>query len=106
MDKKSILEKNKEKHKKSLDEREQRVYNTSFGMGAVAVGIFCLIFSIYNALHFTPFYEFVAIMTAYLCTTFLYQFKNLKKPFYLAAGILTGTAALVCTILFFTVYKV
>lgn len=103
MDKKTILEKNKEKHRKSLDEREQRVYNASFGLGAVVVGIFCLVFSIYKALHFTPFYEFAAIITAYLCTTFLYQFKNLKKPFYITAGIITGLAAILCTILFFMV---
>lgn len=105
MDKKTILEKNKKQHGKNLDEREQSVYSSSFGMGAVVVGIFCLVFSVYKAVYFSPFYEFVAIMTAYLCTTFLYQFRKLRKPAYLAAGILTGTAALVCTILFFMVYR-
>ena len=70
MDKKEILAKNKRKSRNSLDEREQRVYNASFGLGAVAVGILCLVFSVYRAIHFQPFYEFVAIITAYLCTTF------------------------------------
>ena len=103
MDKKEILEKNKQKTKKALDEREQRVYSASFGLGAVVVGILCLIFSVYNALHREMFYEFVSIITAYLCTTFLYQYKNLKKPTYLIAGIVTGLSAIVCAVMFFMV---
>lgn len=100
MDKKEILEKNKHS---GLDEREQRIYNTSFGLGAVVVGILCLVFSIYNAFHGQKFYEFVAIITAYLCTTFLYQYKNLRKPLYLISGIITGIVAIVCTAFFFMV---
>lgn len=103
MDKKEILEKNKEKNRNTLDEREQRVYNFSFGLGAVIVGILCLVFSVYKALHFEPFYEYVAIITAYLCTTFLYQFRNLKRFPYLIAGIVTGAAAVGCTVMFFMV---
>ena len=34
MDKKEILAKNKALNRKSLDEREQRVYRSSFGFGA------------------------------------------------------------------------
>lgn len=104
MDKKEILEKNKKKSRNSLDEREQRVYNTSFGIGAIVVGILILIFSIYRAVHRMPFYEHVAIITGYLCTTFLYQFKNIKKPLYLIAGIGTGAAAVFCVVMFFWVY--
>ena len=103
MDKKEILEKNKEKNRNGLDEREQRVYNFSFGIGAVTVGILCLMFSIYKALNREPFYEYVAMITAYLCATFIYQFKNLKKPWYLISGIVTGIAAGCCIVLFFMV---
>ena len=39
MDKKEILEKNKKKSRNSLDEREQRVYSSSFGVGAIVVGL-------------------------------------------------------------------
>lgn len=100
MDKKEILAKNK---RDGLDEREQRIYNTSFGLGAVAVGVLCLVFSVYKAFHGEKFYELGAIITAYLCTTFLYQYKNLKKPLYLVAGIVTGVGALLFTVFFFMV---
>ena len=103
MDKKEILEKNKEKNRNGLDEREQRVYNFSFGIGAVIVGILCLVFSVYKALNREPFYEYVAIITAYLCTTFVYQFKNLKRLRYLISGLVTGIAAVICIVLFFMV---
>ena len=103
MDKKEILAKNKRKAKNTLDEREQRIYNASFGLGAVVVGVLCLVFSIYKALHRKMFYEDVAIITAYLCTTFFYQYKNLKKPGYLIFGIATGIIAFVCVMLFFMV---
>ena len=106
MDKKEILAKNKRKSHNSLDEREQRVYNASFGLGAVAVGILCLVFSVFKALHREMFYDYVTIITAYLSTTFLYQYKNLKKPGYLIAGIGMGIAAILCAILFFWVYAV
>ncbi|GEM_PF-523666 len=105
MDKKEILEKNKEKKRNSLDEREQRVYNTSFGIGAIVVGVLCLLFSVYRAVQHYTFYEFVAIITAYLCTTFLYQYKNIKKPIYLIAGIGTGLAAVSCAVLFLLVNR-
>lgn len=103
MDKKEILAKSKRHNKNTLDEREQRIYNASFGLGAVVVGILCLIFSVYKALHREMFYEFVSIITAYLCTTFLYQYKNLKKPAHLIAGIVTGLAAVFCAVMFFMV---
>ncbi len=104
MDKKEILDKNKKQNRNNLDEREQKIYNTSFGLGAIVVGVLCLVFSIYKAIHHQMFYEFASIITAYLCTTFLYQFKNLKKSYYLIAGILTGIAAVLTAILFFMVY--
>ena len=105
MDKKEILEKNKEKSRKSLDERDQKVYHSSFGVGAVVVGILCLIFSVYRAFQHHTFYEFVTIITAYLCTTLLYQYKNIKKPFYLIAGIGAGLAAVLCAVLFLMVNR-
>ena len=100
MDKNEILEKNKKKNRKALDEREQRVYNTSFGIGAIVVGVLCLFFSVYKALNRQSFYGFVTIMTAYLCTTFLYQYKNIKKPTYLIAAIGTGFASIFCAAMF------
>ena len=68
MDKKEILDKNKKQNRNSLDEREQKIYNTSFGVGAVIVGVLCLVFSVYRLCHHQMFYEFAAIITAYLCT--------------------------------------
>ena len=106
MDKKEILEKNRKKNRNSLDEREQRVYNSSFGIGAVVVGILCLVFSVYKAVRMYTFYEYVTIITAYLCTTFLYQYKNIRKPVYLIAGIGTGLAAVVCAVMYFWVHWV
>ena len=96
MDKKDILEQNKKKKQGTLDEMEKRVYNYSFGIGALAVGAMCLAFSIYRAVKGMPFYEFAAIITAYLCATYFYRFKNL-------AGIITAAAAVGCTVLFFLV---
>ena len=104
MDKKEILERNKESSRKSLDEREQTVYNNSFGVGAIVVGVLCLIFSVFKAVHKEPFYELVSIITAYLCTTFIYQYRKLCKPVYLAAGIATGVAALISAVMFILVY--
>ena len=103
MDKQQILEQNKKKKRSGLDEREQKIYNVSFGLGAVVVGVLCLVFSIYRAVHFQAFYEFVSIITAYLCTTFLFFFKNIRRIPYLIAGIATGAAAFGCLILFFMV---
>lgn len=106
MDKNEILEKNKQKKRSSLDERERRVYNSSFGIGAVVVGILCLAFSVYRAVHREFFYEFVVIITAYLCTTFLYQYKNIRRPLYLIAGLGTGLAAVFGIVMFLWVYGV
>ena len=106
MDKKEILEQNKKKNQNGLDEREQKIYNVSFGLGAVVVGILCLVFSVFKAFHREMFYEYVTIITTYLSTTFLYQYKNLKRPGYLIAGIGTGIAAVLSAILFFWVYAV
>lgn len=101
MDKKEILEKSK---RAGLDEREQRVYNRSFGLGAVVVCFMCCVFGLFKALHNETFYEFGAIMTAYLCTTFFYQFKNLKKAAYLIAGIVAGAATIFMLVMFFMRY--
>ena len=60
----------------------------------------CLLFSIFRAFQHNTFYEYVTIITAYLCTTFLYQYKNIRKPLYLLAGIGSGLAALLCAALF------
>ena len=103
MDKKEILEKNKQQNHSTLDEREKRVYNFSFGLGAVVVGVLCLVFSVYSALHHEPFYGYAAIITSYLCTTFIYQFSGLRKIPYLIAGIAAGIAAAGCLLLFFGV---
>ncbi len=103
MDKKEILEKNRQQNHNNLDEREKKIYNFSFGLGAVVVGILCLVFSVYKALHHEPFYEYVSLITAYLCTTFIYQFTNLRKVMYLVAGIVTGLAAVWCIMVFFGV---
>lgn len=105
MDKKEILEKNKKKNRKSLDEREQRVYRSSFGFGAVVVGILCVLFSVYRLIQQRAFYEYVTIITAYLCTTFLYQYKSIRKPVYLVAGIGTGLVAVLCFGLFLWVNR-
>lgn len=102
LDKKDILEQNKQKKNNSLDERERKIYNYSFGVGAVVVGVLCLVFSIYRALQFRPFYEFVAVITAYLSTVFFYQFRNLKHIRYLIAAIITGAGAIASLIMFFT----
>ena len=103
MDKKEILEKNRQQNHNNLDEREKKIYNFSFGLGAVVVGILCLVFSVYKALHHEPFYEYVRLITAYLCTTFIYQFTNLRKVMYLVAGIVTGLEAVWCIMVFFGV---
>lgn len=103
MDNKEILRKNKEQHRSGLDEREKRVYHFSFGLGAVVIGVMCLVFSICKALRHEPFYEYAAMLTAYLCTTLLYQFKNLKRTHYLVVGLLTGVVALACSVMFFLV---
>ncbi len=103
MDKKEILDKNKKQNRNSLDEREQKIYNSSFGIGAVAVGVLCAVFSIFRLCHHQMFYEFASIITAYLCTTFLYQYKNIRKTIYLISGILTGIAAVLTALLFFMV---
>lgn len=97
MNKQEILEKNK---RDGLDEREQTVYSRSFGFGAVVVAILCLVFSIYRAFHGEKFFEFGAIMTAYLSTTFFYQYKNLRKVTYLISGIVTCVVAVACTVAF------
>ncbi len=102
MDKKEILEKNRQNSRHMLDEREKRVYNYSFGLGAIVVGVLCVVFSIYQVLHHHQIFEFAAIITAYLSTTFLYQFKNIRRPLSLVAGIVTGAAAVLSLILFFT----
>ena len=103
MDKKEILAKNKKQNRNSLDEREQKIYNSSFGIGAVIVGVLCVVFSVYRLIHHQMFYEFACIITAYLCTTFMYQYKNIRKTAYLIAGILTGVAAVLTAVLFFMV---
>lgn len=97
MNKQEILAKNK---RDGLDEREQTVYNHSFGFGAIVVAVLCLVFSVYKAFHGEKFFEFGAIMTAYLSTTFFYQYKNLKRVPYLISGIISCVIAVVCTVAF------
>lgn len=102
MDKREILEQNKKNRKNNLDERERKIYNLSFGLGAVTVGVLCLLFSVYKALAHQPFFEFVTIITAYLATTFIYQFISIKRIPYLLAGLLTGAAAVWSAVMFFS----
>lgn len=85
MNKDEILAKNKQD---GLDERERVIYNKSFGIGAVVVGILCLVFSLYNLFNGKTFFEFIAIITAYLCTTLFYQFKKLKRIGYLIGAVI------------------
>lgn len=80
MNKDEILAKNKQE---GLDERERGIYNKSFGLGAVVVGILCLAFTLYNLFNGKTFFEFITIITAYLCTTFFYQFKKIQRIGYL-----------------------
>ena len=103
MDKQAILDNNKKHQKNNLDERERKVYNRSFGLGAVTVGILCLVFSIYKALTHQPFYEYVSIITAYLATTNLYQFVMIKRIPYLITGIAAAAAAVWGGFMFFQV---
>lgn len=97
MNKQEILAKNK---KDGLDEREQTIYSRSFGFGAVVVAVLCLVFSVYRAFHGEKFFEFGAIMTAYLSTTFFYQYKDLRKTKYLIAAVATFVIAVACIIAF------
>lgn len=97
MNKQEILAKNK---KDGLDEREQTVYSRSFGFGAVVVAVLCLAFSVYRAFHGENFFEFGAIITAYLSTTFFYQYKDLRKTKYLIAAVATFVIAVACIIAF------
>ena len=46
------------------------------------------------------FFEFGAIMTAYLSTTFFYQYKDLRKTKYLIAAVATFVIAVACIIAF------
>lgn len=85
MNRDEILAKNKQE---GLDEREKGIYNKSFGMGAVTVGVLCLTFSLYNLFNGKTFFEFITIITAYLCTTFFYQFKKIRRMGYLIGAIL------------------
>ena len=85
MNKDEILAKNKQD---GLDERERVVYNKSFGIGSVVVGILCLAFSLYNLLNGKTFFEFVSIMTAYLCTTLFYQFYKIRKIIYFIGAVI------------------
>lgn len=85
MNKDEILAKNKQE---GLDEREKGIYNKSFGMGAVTVSVLCLAFSLYNLFNGKTFFEFITIITAYLCTAFFYQFKKIRRMGYLIGAIL------------------
>lgn len=97
MNKQEILAKNKHD---GLDEREQTVYSRSFGFGSIVVAILCLFFSVYKAFQGEKFFEFGAIMTAYLSTTFFYQYRQLRKIGYLISGIAVCVVAVVCTVAF------
>ena len=102
MDKKVILERNKQKSKNTLDEREKNIYHNSFGVGAVVVGVLCLLFSVFCAINHRHFYEFVAIITAYLAAAFFYQFRKIRKIGYLIASLVVGAGSLACIIMFIT----
>lgn len=84
-----------------LDERESSIFMRSFGIGGIVVCILALIFSIWKAIHGQQFFEFSAIVFAYLSATDLYKYKNIKDKRYLISGIPGGILTIILIAMYF-----
>lgn len=84
-----------------LDERESNIFLHSFGIGGIVVCILAVVFSVWKAIHGEQFFEFSAIVFAYLSATDFYKYKYIKYKRYFISGIYSGILAIILIILFF-----
>ena len=102
MDKKDILAKSR-KDNSDLDELQQRETVYGFGFGGIVAAILCVVFSVIKALQGQRFYEFGAIVFAYMSATAFYSYNKTRKKRFLWSGIVYGIAVVTSFIGYFLV---
>lgn len=90
----------KVKHQ-GIDEREQNVFLSSFGIGNIITLILCFLFTAINGIRGKGYDEFITITFATLSVTQFYQYKELKyKKSLLICAIMSGLMAIISFISF------
>ena len=102
MDKEDILAKSR-KDNSDLDEMQQREAVNGFGFGGVVVAVLCFVFSAIKALQGQRFYEFGAIIFAYMSATAFYSYSKTRKKRFLQSSIVYGIAVVTSFIGYFLV---
>lgn len=98
MKKEDILSKSKSE---GLDEREQSIFLSSFGLGNIATMILCFIFVAINGIRGENYTEFITIASASLFATDFYKYKKLKhKKTLLISSIMAGFVAILSFVMF------
>ena len=92
MDREDILKKTRAGNA-GLDEREQWMLGVSFGFGAAAMALLCLILAAVRLLEGGQVYEYVAIISIYLAETQGHQYWKTRRAPALVCAV---AYALVC----------
>ena len=84
------------------DEMEKVINTKASNWGILTLFIACLFFSVTKIINNgEPFFEFPAILFAYLTGMNIFNFIKIKKPIYLASAFAFGFAFLCMTVLYF-----
>lgn len=102
MKKEEVLEKSKNENL-FFDEREDQELGTSFGYGAIVVCILCVFFSIINVIKGKTFYEFGAILFAYIAAVALRTYFITQRKKFLAQAVVNILAFIFALVRFILV---
>lgn len=99
MDREKIL-KQAQVQSGGLDEREQQMLGLSFGFGAVAMTLLCVILAATELLQGGQAYDYAAIVFAYLAGTQAHQYWKTRHPFSLVTAVACTVVLAVNLVLF------
>ncbi len=86
----------------SRNKMEDRVNTKASYVGILTLFIACVFFSATKVINNgEPFFEFPAILFAYLTGMHIFNYIKIKKPIYLASAFAFGCAFLCMTVLYF-----
>ena len=99
MDREKIL-KQAQVQSGGLDEREQQMLGLSFGFGAVAMTLLCVILAATELLRGGQAYNYAAIVFAYLAGAQAHQYWKARHPFSLVTAVACTVVEAVNLVLF------
>ncbi len=99
MDRSEVLRRARTGHG-SMDEREQQMLGVSFGFGAVAMTLLCVVLAAVRILQGEHAYDYAAILFAYLAGAQAHQYWKTRRRSALIAAV-AYTFVLAANLIFF-----